>query len=83
MMPLTDTASAVSTPAVTSSSRLVRSTSTPSSMARFSPCSRMSISRVKKSGTIRNGITMSAISTSGQLRPEKLPMSQKMMAFMS
>ena len=76
MMPLTETASAVSTPAVTSSSRLVRSTSTPSSSARFSPCSRMSISRVKNSGATMNGMVTSATRTSGQPLPEKLPMSQ-------
>ena len=76
MIPLTETAIAVSTPAVTSRRRLVRSTSTPSSSARFSPCSRMSISRVKNSGAIMNGTATSAISTSGQPRPEKLPMSQ-------
>ncbi len=76
MMPLTETASAVSTPAVTSSRRLVRSTSTPSSIARFSPCSMMSISRVKNSGSTMNGMVTRAMRTSGQPRPEKLPMSQ-------
>ena len=49
--------------------RLVRSTSTPSSIARFSPCSMMSISRVKNSGSAMNGIATSATSTSGQPRP--------------
>ena len=76
MMPLTETATAVSTAAVTSSTRLARSTSTPSSRARFSPCSRMSISLAKNSGTIMKGSANNATFTSGQLRPEKLPSSQ-------